>query len=571
MLLRQLLTILLIFQFANKRDIRELHFKATINTQMLKRIATIILLLVIVLSIAPKTIDLFTKWANVDVAPHINAGPTFPKDYEYEAALWIKENTPPNTVIISDPVSIEILSGLADRVRIAQITMGHLARKENITRLKLIYKILTAESDSEIYQLLDTLKNMGITTEQFYQSFYPVRYPSFIILVSQRTSLWLDVEMRYPIIYFNERPVNMKYISNFLNSDLFELLYKVEGKIYIFKPLGDFFWNAADYSMDVVEKVEGCVFHISFDDKQMMEQVTLNITKVEWRMGSAAYFNGFDSYVFIPYLDELNIREAITLEAWIRPELEMPTEHVWNIIVAKGSPAKYLLFYNNQIKKIGMGVRIGDKWYWVEVPFTLDGKWHHLVGTYAPGDYRLYLDGQLVLRRTDVSGFLDTDELPLTVGTLYDFMQCIRKTKWKGAIDEIRIYNRVLSEQEILNHYELKFHKVAKLGEVKIPFKVPCESKVEIKVLAAISDMCARQNITAFKLMIYDRENKSIVYRKEIKASDFNTPNTYQLISVGITDAILNPDRNYMIQISSTHNFDVFVDYVIGQIIYGGC
>jgi len=534
---------------------------------MLRRITATILLIVIVLSIAPKTIDLFTKWANVDLAPNINTGPIFPRDYEYEAALWIKKNTPPNTVIISDPISIEVLNGLADRVPIAQISMGRPARKENITRLELIYKILTAERDSESYQLLNTLKNMGISTEQFYQSFYPVGDPSFIILVSQRTSLWLDVEMKYPIIYFNERPVNTKYISNFLNSDLFELLYQVEGKIYIFKTLADFFWNAADYSRDIVEKVEGCVFTISFDDKQMMEQVAFNITKIEGRVGSAAYFNGLDSYVFIPHLDELNIREAITLEAWIKPELEMPTEHVWNIIVAKGSPAKYLLFYNNQIKMITFGVRIRDKWYWLEAPYTLDGKWHHLVGTYAPGDYRLYLDGQLVRRRTDVSGLLDTDELPLTVGILYSNMQRPLETKWKGAIDEIRIYNRVLSEQEILNHYELKFHKVAKLGEVKIPFKVPRESKVEIKVLAAVSDTRARQNITAFKLMIYDQENKSIVYSKEIKSSDFNAPNTYQLVSTGITDTILNPDRNYMIQISSTYNVDVFVDYVAGQIV----
>jgi len=209
--------------------------------RMLRQIAIITLLTtMVVLSMAPKTIDLFTKWANVDLAPHINAGPTFPKDYEYEAALWIRKNTPPNTVIISDPVSVEILSALADRVPIAQISMGKPTRQEDMTRLKLIYKILTAGKDSDVYQLLDMLKSLGITTEQFFRSFHPVGDPSFIILVSQRTSLWLDVEMKYPIIYFNEHPVNMKYISKFLNSDLFELVYQVEGKIYIFKPLADF-------------------------------------------------------------------------------------------------------------------------------------------------------------------------------------------------------------------------------------------------------------------------------------------------------------------------------------------
>jgi len=37
--------------------------------------------------------------------------------------------------------------------------------------------------------------------------------------------------------------------------------------------------------------------------------------------------------------------------------------------------------------------------------FTLDGEWHYLIGAYVPGDYRLYLDEQLVRRRTNMSGF----------------------------------------------------------------------------------------------------------------------------------------------------------------------
>jgi len=223
--------------------------KAIAHMRMLKQASVIVLLtIMIVLSIAPKTINLFTKWANVDLAPHINAGPTFPKDYEYEAALWIKKNTPANTVIISDPISIEILSSLADRVPIAQISMGHPTRQEDIIRLKLVYKILTTGEDSEVYQLLEELKNLGVTTEQFYRSFHPIGEPSFIILISQRTSLWLDVEMKYPIIYFNGSPVNIKYISYFLNSDLFELLYRIEDKIYIFKPVTDFSWNVTDHS-----------------------------------------------------------------------------------------------------------------------------------------------------------------------------------------------------------------------------------------------------------------------------------------------------------------------------------
>ncbi|MEM2465503.1 MAG: hypothetical protein QXL85_07855 [Candidatus Bathyarchaeia archaeon] len=216
----------------------KLRFAVRINVQWLRRVIIMTLLATIVFSVAPKTINLFTKLGNVDLAPYgIDAGPTFPRNYEYEAALWIKKNTMPNTVIVSDPVNIEILSGLADRVPVAQISMGNPCREEDRTRLELIYRILTAEKDSEAYYLLGILKSMGITTEQYRRSFHSTGEESFIIVVSVRTSIWLDVKMNHPIIYYNECSMNMKYVSKFLNSNLFELLYKVEGKIYIFKPL----------------------------------------------------------------------------------------------------------------------------------------------------------------------------------------------------------------------------------------------------------------------------------------------------------------------------------------------
>ena len=198
--------------------------------RMVQYVATIILLVAVVTSIAPKTISLFTK----GYMPNIDAGRTLPHDYEYEVALWIKENTPLNTIIISDPISMEILSSLADRFPLALISMGNPSRPEDSVRLDMVLRILKANKDSDVHALLSELKRMGITTEEFYRSFRPIEGMSFIILISSRTSIWMDMDGKNPIVYFNERSVQDRHVSTFINSGTFKLVYELRDLVYVF-------------------------------------------------------------------------------------------------------------------------------------------------------------------------------------------------------------------------------------------------------------------------------------------------------------------------------------------------
>jgi len=79
-----------------------------------------------------------------------------------------------------------------------------------------------------------------------------------------------------------------------------------------------------------------------------------------------------------------------------------------------------------------------------------DGVWHHVAGTYDGTEYKLYIDG-----RTNVSvassGILKGGATAYygTIGAHYKRSDANPKMFFNGLIDDVRIYDRVLSEEEI--------------------------------------------------------------------------------------------------------------------------
>ena len=80
-----------------------------------------------------------------------------------------------------------------------------------------------------------------------------------------------------------------------------------------------------------------------------------------------------------------------------------------------------------------------------------DGKWHHVAGAYDGTEYKLYIDG-----RTNVSvassGVLLGGATAYygTIGAHYKRSDGAPKNFFNGLIDDVRIYDRVLSEDDIL-------------------------------------------------------------------------------------------------------------------------
>jgi len=162
------------------------------------------------------------------------------------------------------------------------------------------------------------------------------------------------------------------------------------------------------------------------------------------RFGNPDAAYGFSDPGYID-IGQLDLTGAFTLSAWIRPDIQTV-----GAVISKFAWANvqgYELLYAGQQAQHCMrlhtsGLR-GTLGFDCGIPLEL-GRWYHVVGTYDGTSWgRLYLDGVLV---AELSGLLpDLPEGPHTL---------IGRSAWGaqtflGLIDEVRIYERALTAEQI--------------------------------------------------------------------------------------------------------------------------
>ena len=110
---------------------------------------------------------------------------------------------------------------------------------------------------------------------------------------------------------------------------------------------------------------------------------------VKLQKGYALKFDGIDDYVDCGNDKSLDIRNAITLEVWVRPE-SLPTgiNSPVNVIIGKDVQS-YALHYSK-----GGTYYFPDQYsYYCNCPF-LTGFWYHLVGTFDGISSKIYINGK---------------------------------------------------------------------------------------------------------------------------------------------------------------------------------
>ena len=169
---------------------------------------------------------------------------------------------------------------------------------------------------------------------------------------------------------------------------------------------------------------------------------------VPGRSGKALSFDGVDDYVKVPNSESLNITDAITIVAWVYPT---NLDEGFHVIAQKraGAGRGYALwFYSNDLS---FGVETASGWQYACVAGIGElNKWQHAAGTFnsATGELVICKDGVCYeFSKTAEKIIPGTDNLYVgsNDGATYFF---------NGLIDEVRIYNRALSEEEIKWLYE---------------------------------------------------------------------------------------------------------------------
>ncbi|MBM3235834.1 LamG domain-containing protein [Candidatus Poribacteria bacterium] len=164
------------------------------------------------------------------------------------------------------------------------------------------------------------------------------------------------------------------------------------------------------------------------------------------KRGKALYFDGTSSYVEVSDSKSLNMTDAITVEAWIYAE-SYPGDYPR--IVMKGYGTAYELDAKNT-NSIDWEANVGG---WHECNSGANTialkRWHHVAGTFDGKAMKAFIDGVEKIS-CPFSGKLGTTNDVLQIGA-YTPKGSVH---FHGVIDEVAIYNRVLSLAEIKQDME---------------------------------------------------------------------------------------------------------------------
>lgn len=166
-------------------------------------------------------------------------------------------------------------------------------------------------------------------------------------------------------------------------------------------------------------------------------------------------------YVLVEHSESLNLEETLTLTAWIKPVGNTS----WDGILAKNPSAESLPNHaGNYEWRIHVNKRTlefltqqGDvndtsNFSSTDDAFIIEeGQWTHVavsVDAKETGSVKFYVNGELTADDFIIDNtFLPTNENPLYIGNRAD----LTTTPFNGFLDDVRIYNTVLSDEEIAN------------------------------------------------------------------------------------------------------------------------
>jgi hypothetical protein len=180
----------------------------------------------------------------------------------------------------------------------------------------------------------------------------------------------------------------------------------------------------------------------------------------EWvngKFGKALSFDGDGDYVEIAFDDAFDIKEGITMSAWVTANLPFSPE--WRIIINAKKSAQ---------GPWGLQTRAGgtlETYYDVQgqrvwtssVSFMEPDVFHHVCGAYDQDDgFFVYFDGVEEPNGANSGGLATRGLLdsPPAEGIVIGHFYNNADRWWDGVIDEVVVYNRALSAEEVAQLFE---------------------------------------------------------------------------------------------------------------------
>lgn len=168
---------------------------------------------------------------------------------------------------------------------------------------------------------------------------------------------------------------------------------------------------------------------------------------------SAYYFDGTNDYITVSSSPSLQITGAITMSTWFKTsysndfagiitksEVSEPRTGYLMYIDANDQPSVNL-YHNHQTLEMGVAKSNIS---------GVDDNWHHMVSVYDGNILKFYIDG-ILKSEVEYNLRIQSNNAPLVFG--WDMFSNSNDRLFEGYIDDIRIFNRALNNQEVTSLY----------------------------------------------------------------------------------------------------------------------
>ena len=149
--------------------------------------------------------------------------------------------------------------------------------------------------------------------------------------------------------------------------------------------------------------------------------------------------------------------DTMTLEGWFKTTVAGGRIAGWSNRNTQGNSNRHdRQLYIDTAGKLNFGARpAADRLVVTSDSAVNDGQWHHAVGTLSKGGLKLYLDGQQVGLRTDVTvgEHLNIGYWRVGGDTVSGWPNAGTNGFFTGSVDEVAVYKHELTATEIADHY----------------------------------------------------------------------------------------------------------------------
>ena len=180
------------------------------------------------------------------------------------------------------------------------------------------------------------------------------------------------------------------------------------------------------------------------------------------KLGGGLNFDGTNDHVVLPSSSPLRVTNNFTISLWFKPSsLTQSGNYLMGKTNTAGDNSDYAVIWeytNNKVEFFcGTGCSLGFTVANTQLSIT-DTNWHHIVYTYDGSSLRGYVDGVVGMTPVSGGGSINTG-----TGSLYFGGFNPITALFSGAQDEVRIYNRALTQAQITALYNTGAQKL-KLG-----------------------------------------------------------------------------------------------------------